>query len=200
MCALFDKIYEVSRICARVRWVRRHFAMLMKTGLYLIECNPGSLIYYGDVKQVKLGSYFMIFITCASGRTNVIEGESNEGPKYQWRLSTPGCRSVHSVLDEETLLWLMLLWRNAPAKVNPLPPTRAIAEDCGDLFSLDFDPPAGGKSAQIIHDLGLGDQGVSGDITIRWSAVSFSRLMVILHILPFFLCVPIESPLVTTFL
>ena len=57
--------------------------MLMKTGLYLIEGNPGSSIYYGDVKQVKLGSYFMIFITCASGRTNVIEGESNEGPKYQ---------------------------------------------------------------------------------------------------------------------
>ena len=59
---------------------------------------------------------------------------------------------------------------NAPVKVNPPPPppTRAIAGNCGDLnlFSLDFDPPVGGKSAQI-HDLRLQDQGVSGDFTIR---------------------------------
>lgn len=80
MYAQFDKIYEVSRLCAGVRCVRRHFVMLIKTGLHLIECNPGSSML---TRQVELGSYFMIFITCASGRTNVIERESNKGPQYQ---------------------------------------------------------------------------------------------------------------------
>ena len=86
----------------------------------------------------------------------------------------------------------------APVKVNPRPPppTRAMSGNCGDLnlFSIDFDPPAGGKSAQI-HDLRLRDRRVSGHFTIRWSAVSFSRLMVIFIFLtlPFFFAFPLKA-------
>ena len=60
--------------------------MSIKTGLHLIGSNLGSSIHcYVAMltRQVELGSYFTIFITCVSGRTNVIEGESSKGPKYQ---------------------------------------------------------------------------------------------------------------------
>ena len=52
---------------------------------------------------------------------------------------------------------------HAPVKETPLP-NPAYGGELRE-HKLDFDPPAGGKSAQI-HDLRRRDRGVSGDFTI----------------------------------